>query len=82
MERDQEVVSLGVYPDTVVVVAILPRMEVHRDHFAAAWGDKTLLVASNLLGGGEERGMEAGSRRAISSVREAQVILLKGGSRV
>jgi len=48
MEGDKEVLRVGVQADTVIVVAVLAGVEVHRDDLARPRRNEALLVAPNL----------------------------------
>lgn len=48
MKRDEQIFGVGVEPDTVVVVAVLPRVEVHGDNFARTGGHEAFLAAPHL----------------------------------
>lgn len=48
MKRNEQVVRIRVESETVVVVAVLPRVEIHGYYLARAGGHEPLFVASHL----------------------------------
>lgn len=48
MKRDEQIFGVGVEPDTVVVVAVFPWVEVHGNNFARAGGHEPFLAAPHL----------------------------------